>query len=141
KGNPANRKIKSAFDVDQLGDISKFLKESEKTIIGWKNEDKDSLMDYQRRLMFAAGIIKAVFWRSKSEAQKLVNSFTQYLDPDSDYNREKDEKFDEWIRELNREDSQFNQNSPFLPEINKITPQEPGENNADNQNQPNQQSG
>jgi len=77
KGNPARREINYSFDPAKLGSLDEFLKESKGYLVGWEEDDKESVVGFLQRIVFSAGIIKAAFFRDKdrlAELQKEIES-------------------------------------------------------------------
>lgn len=80
KGNKVERKIDYAFDPTNADSIDGILKETTKKLLGWEEDDPETLAAYLQKLMFSAGIIKAVFFRGGQlqgqllkEAGNLIN--------------------------------------------------------------------
>lgn len=71
RGNTKKRKIPYAFDPTALDRIDTILKNSEAEIEGWEEDDKNSVLSYLQKLMFSAGIIKTVFFRSNSRVEQF----------------------------------------------------------------------
>ena len=77
KGNPARREINYSFDPAKLGSLDEFLKESKGYVVGWEEDDKESVVGFLQRIVFSAGIIKAAFFRDNkrlAELQKEIES-------------------------------------------------------------------
>jgi hypothetical protein len=68
RGNEKTHNISMNFetDIDQAANLKGLFKESNTAIKLWKNENKESLVDYLQRLMFAAGLVKAAFLHKDS---------------------------------------------------------------------------
>lgn len=80
KGNPARREIDYSFNPSKLDSLDEFLKESKGYLVGWEEDDKESVVGFLQRIVFSAGIIKSVFMRDKKrllEFQKEVESMMQ----------------------------------------------------------------
>lgn len=118
KGNQVKRDVAYAFDPEGLASLEKILNESNKQIVGWENDDKESLLDYQRRLMFAAGIIKAVFFRGKKDIPQLnreVDNLVNRGDEDLE------ERWREFLRAINNPRHRFNVGDVPQPEIKDLS--------------------
>jgi len=77
KGNPARREINYSFDPAKLGSLDEFLKESKGYLVGWEQDDKESVVGFLQRIVFSSGIIKAAFFRNNkrlAELQKELES-------------------------------------------------------------------
>jgi hypothetical protein len=77
KGNPARREVNYSFDPAKLGSLDEFLKESKGYLVGWEEDDKESVVGFLQRIVFSSGIIKAAFFRDKdrlAELQKEIES-------------------------------------------------------------------
>ncbi len=104
KGNPINREIDYAFDPTRPDSLPDMLKEKKGQIIGWKNDDKDSVADYLQKLMFSAGIIKAVFLKTRSRFDELQEQIEAIAEPGADDM----EDWRKFVQEMNNLRSQFN---------------------------------
>ena len=72
------KKVASAFDIENLDDMSKFLSNGTYEIKTWINDDKNTATNYFQELMFAASIIKAVFYRREPiERSELLKEIFQ----------------------------------------------------------------
>jgi hypothetical protein len=77
KGNPARREVDYSFNPAKLDSLDEFLKESKGYLVGWEEDDKESVVGFLQRIVFSAGLIKSVFFRDKkrlAEFQKEVES-------------------------------------------------------------------
>jgi hypothetical protein len=132
RGNPVTRKVEYAFDVEQVDSLPGLLKTVTKNIQGWQEEDPDTVDSYLKRLMFAAGIIKAAFMMDGDNVRRLLDSvdgiFRDELENDNDW--------EVFLRRLERETDPFNRNSIPRPNVqNTQTGGETiGDRIADNQN-------
>lgn len=123
KGNKVTRELTYNFDLarpDLLSGetpivIESLLKTVTGSVEGWKNDDKESLMDYLKRLMFAAGIIKAAFFRNK----KQVGDIKEGIDDMYGDNKETKNRFEEFIQAIKNPQSDYNKNSTEKPDIKK----------------------
>lgn len=119
KGNPVKRKINYAFNISQLENLEKILQESEKIIIGWQDEDKNTVQDYLEKLMFAAGIIKQTYFRPNGYRDKLIEEISNALgiNPNPEQESEEDSKWRAFLQAINNPQGGFNRNSPIIPEV------------------------
>lgn len=122
KGNPAERNVPYAFDPRQTDDMASLLKESVGTIIGWQEEDSETLIGYLQRLMFSAAIIKSVFFRNKKQLNELQKELSSILDKNTGDDEEAWKKF---IATINAPESTFNRGNNPQPKIDK-EPNSPG---------------
>ncbi|MBE9179113.1 hypothetical protein IQ268_11125 [Oculatella sp. LEGE 06141] len=127
KGNPKPRTIGYAFDPSHLDSIQNLLNESYSQIIGWENEDKETVANYLMRLSFSAGIIKAVFMRNGSQISGLQNQIESlFADGDSDL----EGRWQAFVQYINSPNARFNNASPFNPQpsvVDKTVGDEPTE--------------
>jgi len=75
RGNAKKHEIEYAFNPTKLDSLEDFLQNSKAYIVGWAEEDKETVVGFLQRLMFSAGIIKSVFMRDK----KLIGQLNQEL--------------------------------------------------------------
>lgn len=108
KGNIKKREIQYSFDVSDLSRLDKLLQNSEQRIMGWENQDKNSVADYLAKLMFSAQIIKAVYF--KKSADGLVNTAKNFVDKPA---KDDDSEWTKFLHDINNPDSQFNINLDF----------------------------
>lgn len=120
KGNPTARALSYNFDfanADFSGEKDFVLESLLTTVVGsiegWKNDDKETLVDYLKRLMFAAGIVKAAFFRNKKQVDETAKGIKDMFASERD-NKEKWNKFIQAIRDPN---SQYNKDYPEKPDI------------------------
>jgi hypothetical protein len=105
RGNPKEREITYNFNPANLTDFSEFLKESKGKIMGWEEDDPESIVAFLQRIVFSAGIIKSVFFRDKRAMERLQKELDRITKSDS---TDSDEKWREFIRFVNDPTSQFN---------------------------------
>lgn len=129
KGNPKKRKIPYSFDPESLDSLEKLLRNSEKFVVGWQEDDPESVVNYLQKIVFSAGIIKAVFFRGGSQASQLIGELRNLIDPNSDVQQGRDEGWEAFIDAINNPESPFNANSPTLPRVT-----DPNLNDATNNN-------
>lgn len=104
--NPKNIKDQSSF--------SEFLQNGKGYIVGIEEDDKSNLMAYLRNLMFAASIIKSVFFRGEKQNKQLLEELKSLFDTK---NPASDKEWKEFLRELNSPTGFFNvnMNDPEIP--------------------------
>ena len=132
KGNTVRRKVNYAFNVTNLENLEKILQESEKAIIGWQDEDKNTVQAYLEKLMFVASIIKLTHFRSNKAVDGLVGELGNLLGIEEESEESEDESEDNWrafLQEINNAQGGFNRNSPVKPEV--IDPSVSGETSID----------
>jgi len=123
KGNKVSRELTYNFDLarpDLLSGetpivIESLLKTVTGSVEGWKNDDKQTLMDYVKRLMFAAGIVKAAFFRNK----KQVTDIKKGIDDMYGDNKATKNHFEEFVQAIKNPQSDYNKNSTEKPDIKK----------------------
>ncbi|NJO76307.1 MAG: hypothetical protein HC833_22685 [Leptolyngbyaceae cyanobacterium RM1_406_9] len=116
KGNPKKRKINYAFDPEGLDSLETILRESEKYLVGWQEDDPESVVGYLQRIVFAAGIIKSVFFRNAGQATQLVRELLNLVRPEEGRETE-NEDWEAFIDALNNPESPFNTNSITQPHV------------------------
>jgi hypothetical protein len=117
KGNPKKRKIPYAFDPESLDSLEKLLKNSEKFVQGWQEDDPESVVNYLQKIVFSAGIIKAVFFRGGSQATQLISELRNLIDPESDVQQTRNEDWEAFLRAINDPEGRFNADSATRPHI------------------------
>ncbi|MDX2254680.1 MAG: hypothetical protein NW214_04110 [Pseudanabaenaceae cyanobacterium bins.39] len=98
--------------------LEKLLKTVKGYVQGWQNEDQETVVGFLQKLMFSAGIIKAVFFRGKGqqkELQREIQSMTKDEQAQQD-------RFEAFIKEINDPNSRFNRETGDKPEIKDETP-------------------
>jgi len=113
KGNPIKREINYAFNPSELDSLEKILSETTKKIIGWENQDKETVANYLQKLMFAAQIIKTVFYRTGSQEglQELIQRLTKPDDVATDA------EWERFMSRINNPQSEFNFGNNPEPKI------------------------
>ncbi len=113
-GNPKPRKVNYSFNLEDPNDLEGILSNASSKVQGWVNVDKTTLMDYQQRLMYAAGIIKAVFTRNKNQVSEAVEGIENMANKGvfSD-----EEIWKEFLRKLEDPNSYINKNSIPKPKV------------------------
>jgi hypothetical protein len=98
--------------------LEKLLKTVTGYVQGWEIADKETVVGFLQKLMFSAGIIKAVFFRGKGQ-QKELNREISAMTADE---TAQEDKFETFIKEINDPNSRFNRNAQDKPEIKDETP-------------------
>ncbi len=112
KGNIVNRELKYAFNPSKLDSLEEFLKETKGYVAGWQEDDKESVVGYLQRISFAAGIIKAVFFRKGTQVEELQRAIASMVKSGDIKDEAEWRKF---IESLNNPDSKFNQGQQPKP--------------------------
>lgn len=115
RANPKAREVDYSFNPSDMSAFDKFLQNSKGKIVGWSEESKETLIDYLQRLMFSAGIIKAVFMRNKDQVKQLKKELESLMT-----NPEDDKAWKEFIEQINNPRSIFNQGNN---QIENVPPQ------------------
>lgn len=105
KGNPVQRKIPYSFNIQNLNDFAQLLSESEGYIMGWEENDKESVVGYLQKLVFAAGIIKGSLFRNKHQISQLEKELVSMLDT---ADKEGDVNWNKFIQMINDPSNPFN---------------------------------
>jgi hypothetical protein len=106
KGNPKDREVDYSFNPAKLDDLANFLQNSKGKIVGWQEDDPESVVGYLQKLAFSAGIIKAAFFRNQSQMDQLRKELEAYFKQASS---EDQDLWNRFIQSMNSESSPFNQ--------------------------------
>jgi hypothetical protein len=98
--------------------LEKLLKTVTGYVQGWHLEDKETVVGFLQKLMFSAGIIKAVFFRGKGQQKELKREIESMAKDE----KEQEKKFEAFIKEINDPNSRFNRNTSEKPEMKGETP-------------------
>lgn len=98
--------------------LEKLLRTVKGYVQGWQLEDKETVVGFLQKLMFSAGIIKAVFFRGKGQQKELQREMNSMANDE----RAQEAKFAAFIKEINDPNSRFNRDSLDKPEIKDETP-------------------
>jgi hypothetical protein len=98
--------------------LEKLLKTVKGYVQGWEIADKETVVGFLQKLMFSAGIIKAVFFRGKGQQKELNREISAMTADES----AQEDKFAAFIKEINDPNSRFNRNAQDKPEIKDETP-------------------
>lgn len=105
RGNPIEREIQYAFNPAKLENIEDLLQPCVGKIVGWQEDDPESVVAFLQKIVFSAGIIKAVFFRNKKRIKDLEKELKEMAEGDEKAEAEAWAKF---LRLINTENSQFN---------------------------------
>lgn len=117
KGNQVARDVQLSFDPEGTESIDAILKGSTMQYKGWRNEDRDSVISYLERLMFSAGIIKAVFFRSKRDVDRVLNDMKSFGVGDGN---QQDEDWREFLQRISNPSSDLNRGSSSKPDVDRL---------------------
>lgn len=115
-GNTKKRKLNYNFNLVDPTNLAKILQEKEGYVVGWENQDKNTLADHLTHLQFAAGIIKSAFFRPASQADRLKKALEDIQNLSGE---EQENKWEEFIRDLENPNSYFNNKSIPKPKTDK----------------------
>jgi hypothetical protein len=104
RGNPMKREVDYAFNPAKLDSLEDFLQNTKGNIVGWGEDDKETVVAFLQRLMFAAGIIKAAYMRNSKQLDRLKAEMKSLFE-----NPEDDEEWKKFIATINDPASPFNQ--------------------------------
>jgi hypothetical protein len=125
KGNPARREVNYSFDAAKLGSLDEFLNESKGYVVGWEEDDKESVVGFLQRIVFSAGIIKAAFFRDQKRLAELQKEIESMMTGNK---AASDAEWDALLALINDPANYFNKDSIPHPRVrNRPTdpPQEP----------------
>lgn len=114
KGNPKKRVIDYSFNPSKLETLDEFLQESKGNIVGWDEDDKESVVSYLQKIVFSAGIIKAVFMRSPKQLHVLKKEFDNLVTQE-DFDEKK--VWEAFLKFLNDPNSFVNLNQGPMPNV------------------------
>lgn len=127
KGNFKPRELQYNFDfsganLDPKSKEPVVLENLLKTVTGyvqgWQLEDKETVVGFLQKLMFSAGIIKAVFFRGKGNQKELNRELNSMAGDD----KAQQDRYEAFIKEINDPNSKYNKESGDKPEIKDETP-------------------
>lgn len=101
--------------------LEKLLKTVTGYVQGWQLEDKETVVSFLQKLMFSAGIIKAVFFRGKGQQKELRREMETMAGDE----KEQEKRFEQFIKEINDPNSRFNKDSQDKPQIKDETKLDP----------------
>jgi hypothetical protein len=120
KGNPTPRKVQYSVNPTELETLDKLLQPSTQEIVGWENEENDTLVEILTKLMFSAGIIKSAFFRNNKTHGEL-SLRKNLVDLVKQYAQQGNENWDKFIEEINNPASAINQGDYAQPEIKDVS--------------------
>ncbi|WP_231663941.1 hypothetical protein, partial [Pseudanabaena sp. 'Roaring Creek'] len=100
--------------------LEKLLKTNKGFVQGWENEDKETAVGFLQKLMFAAGIIKAVFFRGNKLTKQLNKEATSMANDA----KASEKDWENFLRQINNENSMYNAGFVEKPDI-KEEPKDP----------------
>lgn len=103
RGNPKQREIDYSFNPAKLDSLEDFLQNSKGSIVGWSEDDPESVVGYLQKLAFSAGIIKAAFLRNSGQLNRLAKEMQALFS-----NPEEEKIWKAFIEEINNPESPFN---------------------------------
>ena len=116
KGNQVKRSVQFAFNPQDQTSIESILKNANYQIVGWRNDDIENVADYLQKLMFSAGLMKSVFFRRRSDIERVVKEIQSFL-PDGEPGSDGWKQF---LKTLNNPESAFNKDFEVKPDIDEI---------------------
>jgi hypothetical protein len=115
RGSSESREVDFAFDPSNLESLESIMKPTKQKLVGWKNEEKESVQDYLQRLMFAASIIKNTHFSKDGNAlDEVMKNLKGGETPESKA------AWDEFIATVNNEASILNNRTVPQPKINDL---------------------
>lgn len=125
EGNTKGREIDYNFDLTDVNVTQKnqsraitlesLLKNSKGWVTGWENNDKETVVDFLRKLMFSAGIIKSVFFRNKKQTKALAKDIDRMIND----GKQQDKDWEEFLKTINDPNSIYNSSATEKPEIDE----------------------
>ncbi|MFE4108570.1 hypothetical protein ACFVKH_20015 [Almyronema epifaneia S1] len=117
KGNPKRRKIRYAIDIEKSDKFTSLFNEVTKEVIGWEEDDPQTVAEYLQKLMYAAGIIKAAFMRKGNQAGGVIDGLRE-LFKGTNF----DDGWQNFIEDLKNPDSIYNTGAIPKPDIVDTSP-------------------
>lgn len=114
KGNPVKREINYAFDPTKLDTLDAFLNDSKASIVGWEEDDKESVVGFLQRIVFSAGIIKSVFFKDKNRLAELQKEIENMMKGDKAIT---DADWEAFLLLINNPEEYFNKDSIPRPRV------------------------
>lgn len=114
KGGPASREVTYAFNPKGLDSLETILKRQQGYVIGWRNNDNETLTHYIQKLLFSAGIIKAAFFANKDELGRVIDEVEGMGDSDDPT---ANAKWADFLKLINDAESKFNSGDNPIPKI------------------------
>lgn len=116
KGNTVKRSIEYAFNPKKFDTLDEFLANTKADIEGWEEQDPETVVGFLQRLVFAAGIIKSVYFRDKDLIKQFEKEAASLLTKDKDLD---DAKWLQFVQMINNPDSKFNTGDNPQPKADK----------------------
>lgn len=116
RGNARRRRVPYSFDPAKLDDFNGLLTSTTKDVVGWVDDDPETVVSYLQHLQFAAGIIKAAFMRPGGEARELLDSIRNIAEEGANG----EESWANFLSFLNRDTSPLHRNAPTKPQATEI---------------------
>ncbi|NJN04883.1 MAG: hypothetical protein HC816_21780 [Leptolyngbyaceae cyanobacterium RM1_1_2] len=117
KGNPKRRKIRYAIDVEKSDKFTTLFTEVTKEIVGWEEDDPQTVAEYLQKLLYAAGIVKTVFLRKGNQAEGVVAGLRELFKGTSF-----DGGWQQFVDELKNPNSSYNAGAIPKPDIVDVSP-------------------
>ncbi|MEO0537680.1 MAG: hypothetical protein AAF215_27935 [Cyanobacteria bacterium P01_A01_bin.123] len=110
EGNPVNREVDSNFnpDPEAMDNFNKLFRQSRKRFKGWKNDSRETVLDYLQKNQFINGILKEVFFRGNDRIAEVQAEIDESLKDQGD----RDSNWDSFIQETEDGASLRNSNQP-----------------------------
>lgn len=108
RGNPQKRKINYSFDPSDLNNLNQLFQESTKEIVGWVEDDPETVVGFLQRIVFVSGMLKEVFFRNKDRLGNVMEEIESLSDQDDS----SDQTWKQFIAEINNPGSLRNQGQP-----------------------------
>ncbi len=116
KGNTVKRSIQYAFNPKKFDTLDEFLANTWADIEGWEEQDPETVVGFLQRLVFAAGIIKSVYFRDKDLIKQFEKEAANLLGKDKNLD---DARWLQFVQMLNNPASDFNRGDNPQPEADK----------------------
>ncbi|NER78962.1 MAG: hypothetical protein F6K42_05165, partial [Leptolyngbya sp. SIO1D8] len=118
-GNPKRKKIRYNFDLSDPKSLPNLLTESTKELAIWQDESRETVLDFFKRLMFSAAIIKAVFFKGGDAKSSLLDSITSVFGDEIESEISQEDWLD-FLQKINQDDSPFNRDSIIKPKAQQV---------------------
>ena len=125
QGNTKGRHVDYNFDFTDVNasqkdqnkqlNLESLLKNSKAWIQGWENDDSETAVNFLRKLMFSAGIIKSVFFRDKKQSKAVVENIKAM----QQQSKVQDADWAQFLKDINDPNSKYNVGSTEKPDINE----------------------
>jgi len=105
RGNTVPRKVDYSISPFKQDNLEDFLQPGSAFIQGWREQDPETVVGFLQRIVFAAGIIKAVYFRDRKAIKRLQREIDTMLE-NGDTNDGNAWKI--FLEELNKPDGIYN---------------------------------